>query len=595
MNTEETLPGLNASPPPVTETDPAPTAMVEGQVEPPQAAFGAPRHVRRRPAPLRGCVHVLPDQASARLGMLSYLVPEDLEVRPGDAVRIPLGKREVHGMVVGPGDPALGTREILEVFGVRSDPSDISLAMTVARYHFSDPQNVLSRLSPSSGRGADPQEDAPVAVIDHPALPKLPAGLAESRRALLVRAPGIDAAALAAAAARDLAESSDGQVLVLCPTQDLVSQVLAKFATGAARVDSKAPRGAWKGLCEGTVRVAIGTRTAALYAAANLAGIVVVDEEHPGHIEQTQPHTHARDLASSRSRSLRVPLRLISLVPTPQAFGAAADVFAVGDAGAWPRMALVDRTQLDLRERLLPGRLKAALTNAAKAGKDPVVLAHHRAAIRRCVRCGAERPCTDCNSSLCRHAETEPCPNCQCQDGVKMRGWDRERLDEVFGGRARVVTLSELSAVRDAGMVVLFDLDSLIGAPDLIPGRYAAGVIATAAEAAGDGGTVVGMTDNPHDPLLDVLFGPRDMVKVARRFYAHAKTAGLPPFGRLVTVRVQRVRAPKTAGWPGRIHGPRQVGNEWELLVRVPNEKLAKLAPHLAKLRRGGKCKIRVE
>src|SRR5690606_19827531 len=128
------------------------------------------------------------------------------------------------------------------------------------------------------------------------------------------------------------------------------------------------------------------------------------------------------------------------------------------------------------------------------------------------------------------------------------------RLDALFQGRARVVTLAELSAVRDAGMVVLFDLDILTGVPDLIPGRHAAGVIAAAAEAAGVDGTVVGLTDNPQDPLLDTLFGSRDMIKVARRAYVHARAAGLPPFGRLVTINVQRVRAPRTTGWPGRIH-----------------------------------------
>lgn len=576
------------------QPDPQPTPPSEVPVEPAGAAFGSARPRLRRPDPLHAAANVLPDNAG-RLGVLSYQIPDDLEVRVGDAVRVALGKREAHGVVVGPGDVDKATRPILEVFGVRSDPSDISLAHSVAKYHFASEASVLSRLSPGTGRGADPLPPDEPELKPGVELPRVNREVAASRRTLLVRAPGVDPAALAAHQALALAQAGSGQVLVLCPTNELVTRVVSLFAAGAARLDSQAPRGAWKGFCEGTVRIGVGSRAASLYAASQLCGIVVVDEDHPGHQEQTQPHTHARDLASARTRALRIPLRVISAMPTPQAVGAVNDIYPVGLKSDWPRMLLLDRGQLDPVERLAPPRVKSLLAAAAKAGHEPVVVASSSASVRRCVRCALVRPCGECQSSLCRHADNDPCPGCNATDGVKMRGWDRERVSRVLDDAYKVVTAGELPAVRDAGVVVFFDIDGLLAAPDLLPGRFAASMVLAAATAAGPGGSVVAMTDNPADPVLVDLFGARDTLRVAKRLYQLAKTAGLPPFGRLVTVRVKRARAPKIAGWPGRIHGPRQVGTDWEILIRVANDDLDKLSPHLLKLRRGGNCRIKVE
>ena len=566
-------------------------------LEPAGAAFGARRPRRRRAAPLTGCVNVLPDN-SGRLGTLSYTVPATMEVRPGDAVRVPFGKRYVHGMVVGAGDPDKATRPVDAVFGVRCDPSDVSLARSIAKHHFSTEAAVLPRLAPKTGRGAEPQPDEPLELAPTVVRIPLPQAALTSRRALLVRAPLVDPAHLAASQVQTLLDGHpEGQVLVLCPTVALVEAVLAQFTSGAARLDSKAPRGAWKGFCEGTVRVGVGTRSAALYAAAHLAGIVVVEENHPGHLEATQPHTHARDVAIARSRALRVPLRLICAVPSPQALGADVVVVAVGARTDWPKMRLVDRGDVDPVARLLPPSVQSALNSASKAGRRPVVLAQRRSAVRKCVRCSLPRPCQECESSLCRHADPSPCPRCTSTDGVRMRGWDKERLKDLLGKRAKVVSLAELGKVRDAGLVILFDLDAAAAAAELVPGTLLAGVITQAAEAAGHGGQVIGLADecaNGTNPVIDALFGPRDMLVVARSFYTAAKQANLPPFGRVVTVRVKRKSKPSVAGWPGQVHGPRQSGQEWEILVRIPSADLLELAPVVERLRRAGNARVTV-
>lgn len=49
---------------------------------------------------------------SGRVALLSSRVPEHLAVDAGDAVRVPFGKRYVHGMVTGASEPDKATADI---------------------------------------------------------------------------------------------------------------------------------------------------------------------------------------------------------------------------------------------------------------------------------------------------------------------------------------------------------------------------------------------------------------------------------------------------------------------------------------------------
>jgi primosomal protein N' len=547
------------------------------------------------PAPVTGAADVLPDGVG-KLGCLSYLVPDGMVVRPGDAVQVPLGKRTVYGMIVGAGDAAVATRPIEEVFGKRADPGDISLARAIAKFHFSGEAAVLPRLAPKTGRGHAPLEDWDVELAgDLPLRPRVngPAGTETAQRRLLVRAPLVRSAVLAAYEAARLA-GNGGQVLVLCPSGDVVEEVTACFSAGAQRLDAKAARGAWKGFGLGTVRIGIGTRAAALFSAPKLAGIVVVDERSQGHVEVTEPHTHARDVANARSRALGIALTLISDCPTAQALGAGVAVLTAGSKQDWPRMKLIDRTEVASSSRWTPPALLIALRRAQRAGQEPVVVVQRKSALRRCGRCHEPRPCPLCESSLCRHPEPTACPRCSSTEGTWMSGWDAARVADRLGLDVRIVTLAELSEVRDAGLVVLFDVDAALSIAELIPDTLAGRLVMQAAAAAGHGGTLLALTDDPSAPLLVDLFGNQDVLSVARRTSASAKSAALPPFGRLVSIKVSRQTEPKIVGWPGQVHGPRRVNGAWELLVRIPADRLLELRPHLDKLRRPGHVKVTV-
>lgn len=557
-----------------------------------------------QPAPLQGTVDVYVDK-TGHLGPLSYIVPSHLRIHHGTEVTVPFGKSTRQGIVLGPSkNPEKATREIIESPYPRATPQDLHFAHNIAKHHFTDPLNVIKRLAPTNPktRNQPPLPTQPPTPVT-PTIPIHGLKPNENRR-LIIRAPLIDEAALAAQEAHRLStQNPDGQILIICPTITTVTAVMKHLPTGAARLDTRAPEGAWKALTQGTLPIAVGTRTAVLYSAPNLAGIIIVGEDHPGHQESSQPYTHARDLANARTKTTRTALTLITAHPTPAALGANLQIGHAGTRTDWPRMRLIDRGEVDPVTRWIPTELTKALAAATKTKKIPWILAPRKTATRRCARCHTPRPCTQCTSSLCTHQDTTPCPTCNTTDSARVTGWDKERLNQAFNNpnrqnntkpRAKIVDTAELPRGKNVGLVVIFDIDAHLRAPDLLPESYAATLITQAATAAGPNGTVLALTANPTQPTIHALFAPRDVLAVSQRALEAARRGNLPPFQRLIKISSGQEQPPQLTGWPGTIHGPAKKGDNWEALITIPTPDLLTLAPHVRRLRRAGKIRITV-
>ena len=531
------------------------------------------------------CVDVLVDD-SGRLGPLSYLVTDGVALAPGDAVTVPFGRAERHGLVLGPSkNPEKASRTVLCRLGQRVDQRDMLLAFDLALRHFATHAQVAARLSPNSGRNSAPIECGDVALVPSKSALELPVPEKNWTHRIYLRPPLVDPARLAALEAARLAES--GQVLVLCPTVKLLERVLAEFSSGAARLDSRARAGSWNGWRTGSVRVGIGTRSAALYSAEHLAGIIVVEEEHPGHLESTLPYTHARDVARRRAAAHDCALSMISAAPT--ALGLTGNKVVSFENGfkLWPKVQIIDRSDLHPSMRNVPPRVRQVV---AKAKHPIIAVAENRPSRRVCSRCGDLRPCTEC-AGYCAHRELTPCQRCDSL-GVRWIGWDAARLKATIP-ESTPLTLTELTALPPADRVVLFlNIDPLLAGHGLDTTHASASVLTRAAEATG-AGTLVLVTTAPEHPVL-LAARSRDLLPLVQSIWDGAKAAGLPPFGHLVHVRLGWKNPPRTEAWPGRVLGPRRRGNEWEVMVVASTSDLDELRITLEGIKRRGKVRISI-
>jgi primosomal protein N' len=542
-----------------------------------------------------GVVNVLVDR-SGRVGELSYFVGEGMELFIGAGVEVPYGSRVGTGVVTGAGDPTKATRSVAALIGIRSGEVEISVARTLAQRHFSSFMSIAPRLAPASNLDAEGVDGGEVVLVEGDGFLELgrdPGDDAIKRR-LALCAPLVDWVRLAALEAA--AMSVRGQVLVLCPTKVMVEEVLAQFRSGAARLDEvpgAADDSPWRGFNEGTLRVGVATRSSALWRADNLAGIVVVAEGHRGHVESRQPYTNARDVAGERARVSGCELVLIGSNASAGGLGQAGKVRVVGTKEHWPECVLVERTRRTRYDLELSDVVIAALTRWRDQGVSPLIVVKGESARRQCRECRGAIICPVCGDYECAHPEARRCPKCGSTKSVVF-GWDSRRAARAAGSKVRVVSADRLVKEHNAGLVVVVDGDQFLGGNEIVPGRRAADLVLDAARAAGVGGELV-VVANSGAPVFADLVGRHDLVGWARRVWGGMKEMGLPPFGRLVRLRVAAAHAPRLVGWPGRVFGPRSLSDsEYEVIVQCGDSDMVMLGVCIDRLRKRAKVRVSV-
>ena len=535
---------------------------------------------------LETCAQVYCEDAG-RLGTLSYLVPADMQVRVGDAVRVPFGKSERRGVVVGAGDAALATRPITEVYGQRVNSIEIDLALELAALHGVPFTQIAPRLAPRTRRGNPALDAGDLALLPGATYDDWNYTPSEHPRIVAACAPLVDPYRFAALEAhRMVAQAAQagnaGQVLVLCPTKTVVTKVLKQFDGGAARLDVVPKVGAmspWAGMMAGTVSVGVSTRASALWSCQNLVGVVVVDEAHPGFIEAAQPNTNAALVAARRANLRDIACTLVAGVPSPAALGAKVKCVKVGEASMFPDVQVLDRSTSAPSHRAIPPSLHAAVRDSTL---PTLVVAPAKAARFRC------RVCKQISLD-------ETCAKCAVP-GVRTSR-DPEAMVASFARRGLDVescTVGELLAARTKNPVhvVLFDIDSLESFAEMYPGQTAARVLYSACRRAGSGGQVTVMTAELDTAAISHLARRKDLIGLAKWRWEDARQAKLPPFVSMAHIETRRSAAPRRPG-VGRVLGPKlRSDGEWEMRILFTDTELAAVHRYVASLRRGGKVRV---
>jgi primosomal protein N' len=525
---------------------------------------------------------------TGRLGPLSYLVPKHMTLAVGDAVTVPFGKKTRHGLVLGKAaNTSMKLKTVAVHFGSRVSPLDMEIAFELATKHYASIAQIAKRLSPTTNRNSTPLDAGEIKLVARQLDEILPTPEKNWTRRVIIRSPLSDPARLAALEAERL--SSLGQILILCPTVKLVEKVLNEFSSGAARIDSKAKAGTWNGWRTGSVKVVIGTRSAALYSPAVLGGIIIVEEEHPGHMEVSLPYTNVREIALLRSKAHNCALSMIALCPTAQAI-AHAKVFEVPNSRKlWPSITMIDKSTLHPSLRYRPPLL---LKKTATKSMPVIVLTDKNPSTLICVKCYLPRPCPTC-VDFCAHRPDSPCSRCGAL-GVCWVGWGASRVKNSFP-QALALTLKELEELPPATrLVVLPDFASLLKLPGLQPLHSGASTLLRILQTAGKGGEVVSVHSGSQHSLLKML-STRNTLDIAKEVWEYAKQEKLPPFGHIVTLRSGNKSAPNCSGFPGHIYGPRRIKDQWEVLIHIEKDQLAALNNKLGPLRKRGKIRISLQ
>ena len=431
----------------------------------------------------------VPTPAHSGLGEpLTYRAEAPLP--PGSIVRVPLGAREVLGVVWGEAAapeaalaaqvrPIAGSFDGLAPLG---DDWRQLIAFTARYYQRALGEVALAALPPQlrtlSGtqmarrlkRQRDAAPDAAAVAIENEALTADQARAVarieqEAGPFLLFGTTGSGKTEVyMRAAARVLAAEPDAQVLVLVPEINLTPQLLARFAArfGAGLGDSAvvalhsgltpAQRlAAWLAAHSGRARIVLGTRVAVL---ASLPGLrlIVVDEEHdPSYKQQEGARYSARDLALYRGKLSGAKVILGSATPSLESWHASTP--APDGPGRYQRLAMPRRVgtaegadplaglprvrRVDMSRQpkgtLIAPPLLAAIGERVARGEQTLLLLNRRgwAPVLHCADCGWKSECPHCSAYRVFHKidRTLRCHHCGFTQRVPRACPDCGNLD----------------------------------------------------------------------------------------------------------------------------------------------------------------------
>ncbi len=276
------------------------------------------------------------------------------------------------------------------------------------------------------------------------------------------------------------------QALVLVPEINLTPQLEARFAerfpghvmvslhsglTPARRLRH------WLLAHLGLADLVLGTRLA-VFAPLPRLGLIVVDEEHdPSFKQQEGARYSARDLAVWRARQRAVPVVLGSATPSLESWQRALEgkyqrvpLAARIGGGAMPRVRLLNMAQLpkvDGVERVLAPPLLEAIEERIARGEQSLLLLNRRgyAPVLHCSACGWKSGCPHCSAWRVFHKSdrTLRCHHCGLSQRVPRACPDCGNLDIAPIGRGTEKLQEQLSALLPSARIGRIDADSTRG------------------------------------------------------------------------------------------------------------------------------------
>lgn len=210
--------------------------------------------------------------------------------------------------------------------------------------------------------------------------------------------------------------------IMLVPEISLTPQMLgifrARYGDGVAMLHSGLSDGErydeWKRLHDGSVKVALGARSA-IFAPLKNVGLIIVDEEHDqSYISENNPRFNAIEVAEFRAKYNGAKLVLGSATPSIDSYRKAknSEYRLITMAKRIADYGLPDIIVIDMAKELMSGNfgifareLSDDITAEVKKGNQVIIFLNRRgySSFMMCKECGYIAKCTDCDVPLTLH------------------------------------------------------------------------------------------------------------------------------------------------------------------------------------------------
>ena len=453
------------------------------------------------------CVNVAVEtpQHAGIASVLSYLSEQALA--PGTLVTVPLGKRELPGIVwrgTVEGVEATQLRPIIQVLAAlpplpklwldlvdfaanyyQRGVGELALAVLPPELRKLDDAALARRMTRWLAGGLESSNDADPGAPELSAQQSAALEVIAQAGATTTLVHGVTGSGKTEVYlhAVEQALQAGRQALVMVPEINLTPQLEARvkqrfpgrvLVSLHSRLTPAQRLRHWLLAHVGRADIVLGTRLAVFTPLPRL-GLVVVDEEHdPSFKQQEGARYSARDLAVYRGRLEGVPVLLGSATPSLETWQRVIDkryaLATMADrvgAGAMPRVRVVDMRALPAQRGeppVLAPALLQAITERITRGEQSLVLLNRRgyAPVLHCSACSWKSACAHCSAWRVFHKgdRTLRCHHCGFTERVPRACPDCGNLDISPVGRGTEKLEEQLTALLPGARIARIDADS---------------------------------------------------------------------------------------------------------------------------------------
>ena len=268
------------------------------------------------------------------------------------------------------------------------------------------------------------------------------------------------------------------QALVMLPEIFLTNEFKSRFsdffgfepAIWHSKISPKNKRIIWKGIINNKIKLVVGARSSLLLPFKNL-GVIIVDEEHDTSYKQDEGVIyHARDMAIARALFEKIPIHLVSSIPSLETFKNIQNkkfrhfkIINRYNDFPLPKTKVVNLNLKKIKNSYLSNE-SIEIVKTFLDKKEQVLFFLNRrgfAPFIICKNCGYKQTCNNCSMYLTFHRNKNRaiCHHCSLEKKLSNKCKDGKNCDFIMHGPGVEKIYEEVSKLFPANKVEIFSSD----------------------------------------------------------------------------------------------------------------------------------------
>ena len=268
------------------------------------------------------------------------------------------------------------------------------------------------------------------------------------------------------------------QALVLLPEIFLTNEFKSRFidffgfepAVWHSKITPKNKRIIWKGIISNKIKLVVGARSSLLLPFKNL-GVIIVDEEHDTSYKQDEGVIyHARDMAISRASFEKIPIHLITSIPSVETFNNIKNkkfrhfnILKRYNDYPLPKTKIINLNIKKIKNCSISEETIELVKDFLNRNEQVLFFLNRRgyAPYLICRKCGYKQICSNCSMFLTFHKTKNKaiCHHCSLEKEISRSCNESEICDFVMYGPGVEKIFEEVSKIFPGNKVEIFSSD----------------------------------------------------------------------------------------------------------------------------------------